>query len=91
MHAGIDEHQPAAVNRRIADAAAGQLLQISGQHRHDDGDADNVEEEDDKDQKKAAANEFRVKHEASLQRSVLKRRSRRQESDIAQKGNRNNP
>ena len=68
LHAGIDEHQPAAVDRRIADGAAGQLLQIGGQHRHDDGDADHIQEEDDEDQEQAAANEFRIKHEASLQR-----------------------
>ena len=45
LHRRIDEEQPAALDRRVADADAGKFLQIGRQHRHDDAEADHVEQQ----------------------------------------------
>jgi len=50
LHSGIDQQKPATIDGCGADIRTGQLFEKSRQNRHDDRNADNVEEQCHKDE-----------------------------------------
>ncbi len=65
LHAGIGQQQPAAVDGGGADVFAGHLFHESRHDRHDDGDADHIQKQDDEDKKQAASRQHWIDHDCS--------------------------